>query len=124
MASHLLVVDDDQPTAEFLAATLEAAGYAVTWVTTAEDAIERLRQENFDTLLTDLGMPHVDGLAVAASIAAAVPATSIIMLTGWGQRLVATGEVPPHVVAVLSKPPNLSELRHTLAECIGERDGG
>ena len=61
---------------------------------------------------------------MAASIAAAVPVTSIIMLTGWGQRLVATGEVPPHVVAVLSKPPNLSELRHTLAECIGERDGG
>ncbi len=42
------------------------------------------------------------------------------MLTGWGQRLVATGDIPTEVVAVLSKPPRMTELRQCLAECIGD----
>jgi CheY-like chemotaxis protein len=61
-------------------------------------------------------MPHVDGRAVAAAIRSAAPATSIIMLTGWGQRLIASGEIPDGVDVVLSKPPKLAELRRCLAE--------
>ena len=38
------------------------------------------------------------------------------MLTGWGQRLVAEDDMPPHVDRVLSKPPKLRELRAALAE--------
>jgi DNA-binding NtrC family response regulator len=64
-------------------------------------------------------MPHVDGRAVALAIKAAAPTTSTIMLTGWGQRLVASGEIPDGVVAVLSKPPKLAELRQCLADCAG-----
>ena len=45
----------------------------------------------FPVVITDLGMPHVDGRAVAAAIAAAAPGTPVLMLTGWGQRL-ADGE--------------------------------
>jgi len=40
----------------------------------------------------------------------------VILLTGWGQRIVAEGDVPPHVNRVLSKPPKLRELRAALAE--------
>jgi DNA-binding NarL/FixJ family response regulator len=72
----------------------------------------------FRVVITDLGMPHVDGRAVAAAIRAAAPDAAIIMLTGWGQRLVATGESPAEVDAVLSKPPKMVELRQCLAECL------
>jgi CheY-like chemotaxis protein len=74
----------------------------------------------FPVVITDLGMPHVDGRAVVAAIKAAAPSTFIIMLTGWGQRLVATGDIPEGVTAVLAKPPKLPELRQCLAECTGE----
>jgi CheY-like chemotaxis protein len=59
-------------------------------------------------------MPHVDGRKVAAAIksAASIP---VILLTGWGQRLVAEGDIPPHVDHVLSKPPKLRDLRAALA---------
>ena len=43
--------------------------------------------------MTDLGMPHVDGRQVAAAIKAMSPSTPVIMLTGWGQRLVAEGDI-------------------------------
>jgi hypothetical protein len=45
------------------------------------------------------------------------------MLTGWGQRLIGTGEVPPEVQAVLSKPPRIAELRQRLAEIVGGSAG-
>jgi len=42
----------------------------------------------------------------------------IFLLTGWGQRLNAEGDVPPHVDLVLSKPPKLRDLRQALASCV------
>jgi hypothetical protein len=50
-----------------------------------------------------------------------VPETMVVMLTGWGRRLVAEGDVPPGVDIVLSKPPKLMELRAALAQILGKR---
>jgi len=61
-------------------------------------------------------MPYVDGRKVAEAVKAAAPSMPVILLTGWGQRLMAEGDVPAHVDRVLSKPPKLRELRAALAE--------
>src|SRR5258708_40191913 len=74
------------------------------------------RGEPFAVVITDLGMPHVDGRKVAAAVKAVSPATPVILLTGWGQRLMAQTEVPPHVDRMLNKPPKLHEMRSALAE--------
>jgi CheY-like chemotaxis protein len=74
----------------------------------------------FPLVITDLGMPHVDGRKVAATVKGSVPSTVVIMLTGWGRRLVAEGDVPPGVDQVLSKPPKLIELRAALADLFGK----
>jgi len=42
----------------------------------------------------------------------------VILLTGWGQRLVAEGDIPPYIDRVLNKPPKLRDLREALAECL------
>ena len=55
----------------------------------------RERGERFDAVITDLGMPYVDGRKVAAAIKAASPETPVIMLTGWGERIVAEEETSP-----------------------------
>ena len=72
-------------------------------------------------VLTDLGMPFVDGRQVASAIKAESPATPVIMLTGWGQRLVAEGDMPAHVDIVLSKPPKLRDLREALGRSCATR---
>jgi CheY-like chemotaxis protein len=61
-------------------------------------------------------MPYVDGRRVAAAIKTASPHTPVILLTGWGKRLLAENDIPAHVDRVLSKPPRLSEIRAALAE--------
>jgi len=55
---------------------------------------------------------------VASEIKNMSPATPIILLTGWGQRLVAEGDIPPYIDRVLNKPPKLRELREALAQCL------
>ncbi len=59
-------------------------------------------------------MPYVDGRQVASAIKNLSSSTPVILLTGSGQRLLAEGDVPPHVDRVLSKPPKLSQLRDAL----------
>ena len=66
---------------------------------------------------TDLGMPRVDGRRVASYVKSVSESTPVILLTGWGQRLLAEEGLPPDVDQVLSKPPKLRELREALSLC-------
>jgi CheY-like chemotaxis protein/anti-sigma regulatory factor (Ser/Thr protein kinase) len=117
--TRILIVDDDPLVLKSLRDTLEADGHYVTTADGGQAGIEafvsaRARGNPFPVVITDLGMPYVDGRQVSSQIKAVAPATVILLLTGWGQRLVAEGEIPPHVDRVLSKPPKLRELREAL----------
>jgi CheY-like chemotaxis protein len=64
-------------------------------------------------------MPYIDGRKVAETIKAAAPAMPVILLTGWGQRIIPdTGAGPVQVDVMLSKPPKLRELREALNKCV------
>ena len=118
--SHILVVDDDAGVRSLVTEYLSQNDFRVTAVSTGKEMMAVLASEAIDLIVLDLKLPGEDGLTLARKLRE-TSNISIIMVTGWGQRLVASGEVPAHVVAVLSKPPNLTHLRHRLAECVGER---
>jgi len=61
-------------------------------------------------------MPLVDGRAVAVAIKSMRSITRVVLLTGWGHRLLTEREVPQSVDRVLAKPPQLTRLRALLAE--------
>jgi signal transduction histidine kinase/HAMP domain-containing protein len=118
---RILIVDDDPLIIESLRETLRGDAHRVTAVDGGQagiDAFEAARAigEPFELVITDLGMPYVDGRKVSAAIKAVSPNTPVVLLTGWGQRLTAENQVPPHVDRVLNKPPRLKELRTALAE--------
>lgn len=120
---RILVVDDDPLLIKSLRDTLETDGHLVATAMGGREGIETFRQawekkELFAAVITDLGMPYVNGRQVASEIKHIDSAVPIILLTGWGQRLVAEGDIPPHVDRVLSKPPKLRELREALAQCL------
>jgi len=121
---RILSVDDDPLLIKSLRDALEADGHAVVTANGGQEGIDAFRaaeerDERFAVVITDLGMPYVDGRKVASAIKNDSPSTPVILLTGWGQRLVAEGDVPPHVDRVLNKPPKLRELRAALAELAG-----
>jgi CheY-like chemotaxis protein len=120
---RLLIVDDDPILIKSLRDTLETDGHVVITANGGREGIElyrqaRERKEPFAAVITDLGMPHVNGKQVALEIKNIDPSASIILLTGWGQRLVAEGDIPAYVDRVLNKPPKLRELREALAQCL------
>jgi CheY-like chemotaxis protein len=121
---RILIVDDDPLIIESLSETLRSDGHQVTTAEGGQAAIDAFlsaqqQGEPFTTVITDLGMPYVDGRRVAAAVKAAAPSTPVILLTGWGQRLNAENDIPAHVDRVLNKPPRLRELRLALAELRG-----
>ncbi|HEX9760116.1 MAG TPA: ATP-binding protein, partial [Candidatus Acidoferrales bacterium] len=123
---RILVVDDDPLLIKSLRDALENDGHIVATASGGQMGIETFRaaqerSEPFAAVITDLGMPYVDGRRVATAVKAASPSTPVILLTGWGQRLVAEGDVPPHVDRVLNKPPKLRELREALAFCLAAK---
>jgi DNA-binding response OmpR family regulator len=95
---------------------LAPAGGSLASPSSASPSVGRPTGQPFDAVITDLGMPHVDGRQVARAIRAMSADVPIIMLTGWGQNLLADTTPPPEVNRLLNKPPRLSELRAVLAE--------
>ena len=123
-ALHILLVDDDPMLLNSLQHALQAEGHRVTAADGGQRGIDEFlaahrRGESFAAVITDLGMPNVNGRAVAAAIKAANRNIPVILLTGWGQRFNEERELPEHVDRVLGKPPRLSELRTALAELTG-----
>jgi PAS domain S-box-containing protein len=119
---RVLVVDDDPIILESMQVVLDNDGCIVVPAEGGQQGIDAFDAAlagglPFDLVITDLGMPAIDGRAVAAAVKAksTVP---VVMLTGWGQRMVNDGETPPHVDKVMSKPPKPRELRATIAELI------
>jgi CheY-like chemotaxis protein len=117
---RILIVDDDPIIIESLRHILEGDGHIVAAANGGQMGLDAfaaaLGKEPFGIVITDLGMPYMDGRQVAAGIKAVSPRTPVLLLTGWGQRLQADNDVPAHVDRVLNKPPKLRELRNALAE--------
>jgi signal transduction histidine kinase/DNA-binding response OmpR family regulator len=124
---RILLVDDDPMLIQSLRDILEQDGHVVTVADGGQKGIDTFRAAlahgpPFSIVITDLGMPYVDGRKVAASVKAASALTPVILLTGWGRRLLAENDIPAHVDRVLSKPPRLAELRAALAKLAAPQD--
>jgi PAS domain S-box-containing protein len=118
---RLLLVDDDPAVLHSTTLVLERDRHAITAVDGGRAAIDALRaaQEagrSFDLVITDLGMPYVDGNQVASAVRELFPATPVLLLTGWGRRMTDEEEDLANIDFVLPKPLDLSDLRAIFAK--------
>jgi PAS domain S-box-containing protein len=125
--ARILVVDDDPLIIHVLSEVLKRDGHEVISANGGQagmDAFSAAQKQGrpFAVVITDLGMPRVDGRKVASFVKSASPSTPVILLTGWGHRLIAEGDVSPHVDRVLSKPTKIGELREALVFCLSLQD--
>jgi len=121
---RILVIDDDPLVRQSLQDALQSEGHTVTVADGGEAGLEAVRaaqarQEPFAVVMTDLGMPGMDGREVARAVKHAAPETPVVLLTGWGQALKEDGSILPHVDYLLSKPPRRRELRAALVAVTG-----
>jgi CheY-like chemotaxis protein len=121
---RILVIDDDPILIRSMRDVLEADGHQLETALGGQAGIDafaaaRGTEREYALVITDLGMPRIDGRKVAAAIKEMSPATPIILLTGWGQRLLDEKDIPPNIDRVLSKPPRLAQLRAALVDLAG-----
>ncbi|WP_342359653.1 PAS domain S-box protein [Terrarubrum flagellatum] len=121
----LLLVDDDPAVRDATQFVLELDGHRVTVADGGAAALEALRSardegRTFDVVVTDLGMPYVDGRQVARATKELHPSTTVILVTGWGRKMGGRDEPAGHVDYVLPKPLDLDEMRAVFAQSRGE----
>jgi len=124
---RILVVDDDPRILRSLRRVLEADNHEVTVADGGLAGINAFvaagrRGEPFAVVLLDLGMPDTGGREVAAAIKAASPVTPIVLVTGWSDSIREENDIPPHVERVLSKPPDVQDLRRAIVELTAARE--
>jgi CheY-like chemotaxis protein len=122
MAS-ILVAEDDQAVRDFVSRALAYYGHSVTSVPDGSAALAALAERRFDLMLTDIVMPGLDGVALAAQATKQDPAMPVLMMTGFaseGQR--AQSSSGP-VERVISKPFSLKEICAAVEDALAARRG-
>jgi two-component system response regulator PilR (NtrC family) len=108
--ARVLVVDDEKSMRDLLAITLQRAGYEVTVADGGESAIEAIRRDPFDAIITDLRMPKVDGLQVLRSAKDLSPETAVIMVTAVASTETAVEAMKLGAYDYITKPFKLDEV--------------
>src|SRR3979409_1442517 len=108
--TKILLAEDDTDMRRFLVKALQNAGYEVISYDNGLSAYQRLREEPFELLLTDIVMPEMDGIEIARRAAQLAPAMKIIFITGSAAVALNPDPSAPKHAKVLSKPFHLRDL--------------
>ena len=115
----MLCIDDEPQVRQLLSVCLAHFDHQVAVAATGKEGLElfrtaRLKNQPYEVVITDMGMPDIDGLQVAKAIKAESHDTPVIMMTGWGTIMREDEETPPDVDALIDKPPHIKHLNNLL----------
>ncbi len=110
MAFRVLIAEDEEITLKHLVAILKGEGYEVSGTHNGLDALQKIEQENFDLLITDIKMPGMTGMELLPVVKSKYPETEVIVITGFGTIGSAVEAVKKGAVDYITKPFDLDEL--------------
>jgi CheY-like chemotaxis protein len=118
--ARFLVVDDDPLTVKAMTQLLRSDGHEVASAMSGAGALEALKEQKFDAVVTDLEMPQVDGRAIVRATRECLPAACLIVVSAradeQGRRLLDAG-----ACIVADKPIDYDGLTQAVAECRARR---
>jgi len=124
--AKILVLDDEAPILLMLKKMLERAGHEVEIALNGSDGMELFKKNKPDLLITDIIMPHKDGLEVVLELRKKYPELKIIAISGGG-RISPDGYLPGAKLLganmVFQKPLNQKEFVNAVAQLLGENKG-
>lgn len=113
--THVLVADDDPTSLGFFARLLTVSGYRVTTVQDGQAAHDRLSQGDIDVVLSDIGMPGLNGIQLLQAVGASESAPPVVLVTGNPQLETAVQALNGRAVAYLNKPVDMEVLLDSIA---------
>jgi DNA-binding NtrC family response regulator len=120
MSARVLIVDDDADMAEMVARHLAGEGFTAAAVTGGARAIQRLADEAFDVVLTDVVMGEVDGLAVLREAQRLHPRARVILMTAFGSLENAIAALREGAADYLTKPFKMAEVTVAVRRALDE----
>jgi two-component system cell cycle response regulator CpdR len=108
--AKIILAEDDGDMRRFLVRALQNAGYEVISFDNGLSAYQRLREEPFELLLTDIVMPEMDGIELARRASELDPDIKIMFITGFAAVALNSDASVAKNAKVLSKPVHLREL--------------
>ncbi|MGO9243389.1 MAG: PAS domain S-box protein [Verrucomicrobiia bacterium] len=118
---RVLLVDDEGSVRQILREYLIGDEHVVETAANGREALDKLPKAAFDVVILDRAMPGLSGDQVAVAIKELRPELPVILLTGFGNMMQATGETPPGIDLVLGKPVTIAGLRSALAQVVKSR---
>ena len=116
--TRVLVVDDERSMRELLAIMLRQAGHDVTLAEGGEQAVEILKNEAFDLVITDLRMRKVDGLGVLRAAKELSPSAVVLVVTAFASTETAVEAMKLGAYDYVTKPFKLDEIKLTIANAL------
>jgi len=117
----ILIVDDEKNTREGLGKFLESLDYDVFLAESASEAIEIVKKENPDVVLSDIRMPDTDGITLLHQINEISPQIPVILLTAYGSVENAVQAMKAGAFHYLTKPVNLDELEFMIKKALSSK---
>jgi signal transduction histidine kinase/ActR/RegA family two-component response regulator len=126
---NILCIDDEKHVLQLLTDCLTPFGHTITTATGGQNGLDLFRaakskNQPFEAIITDLGMPEIDGRQVAKTIKAESPKTPVIMLTGWGAAMKQENDKMPEVDVLIEKPPHIQRLHEMLLQVTTAQGNG
>ena len=107
---NVFIVDDDKDFAESVADVLELKGHNVTFASTGEEAIEKMRQHDFDITFMDVKLPGKNGVESFLDIRRLKPSAKVIMMTGYSVEQLLDEAVDNGAWGILHKPLDMKSV--------------
>jgi DNA-binding NtrC family response regulator len=111
MSVRIAVVDDETTVCRRLSQMLIKEGYDVEAFTTGRSFLDRMHQDPFDVVFSDLRLPDMDGMEVLSKSKAARKETEVIIITGYGSIDSAIEAIKDGAYHYVTKPVKLNEIR-------------
>ena len=119
--ANILVLDDEKVVLESVSRILEGEGYRVLTCQRGHEAVEALKKEQFDILITDLKMPGMDGLQAMETVLEIDPDISVIMFTAYATVDSAVKAMKQGAVDYIRKPFTPDQLSELVAKVMAKR---
>lgn len=113
-AKRILVVDDEENTRLGLSKLLSQEGFVVDIAANGTEALDLLRRQRVNLVISDINMPDMNGLAFLREISRRFPSTNVIMITAYGGVESYLEAMNLGALEYLHKPVRLDELRSVM----------
>jgi len=115
----IMVIDDEKIVGDMAKLSLEQEGYTVETFLNAGPALERLKEQDFDVVVTDYKMRGIDGMEVLRTVKKQYPATKVIMITAFANLDAAIEALRGDVHDFFPKPVRINELKASIRRALG-----